>query len=237
MVDAVRRATRDKKAATSLKVVEAWNIIIGIVDTYIIAYDLHTFSQLNQIPETKGTTHRRRMSNLSPWPFPTGTTVYSINERASVLCVGQKHKMKVFSFLGGLSGFSLRRELAFNETPRVLFPVGGGGGCLIVGFKKHYEALDAHSYASTRLLEFEREHKLVCVEVGGAGPIYPCEGGLSVQPHMSRPSSSSHYPLLSVRPQPHLCARSQLSSSPLGLRVLWWMSSGQVRPVWWCDMD
>lgn len=54
MVETVRRQTREKKAATSLKVVEQWNIIIGIVDTYIVAYDLHTFSQLNQIPETKG---------------------------------------------------------------------------------------------------------------------------------------------------------------------------------------
>jgi hypothetical protein len=55
MVETVRKPTREKKPATHLKVVEQWNIIIGIVDTYIVAYDLHTFSQLNQIPETKGT--------------------------------------------------------------------------------------------------------------------------------------------------------------------------------------
>lgn len=54
LVDTIRKPTREKKPATLLKVVEPWNIIIGVIDSYIVAYDLHTFSQLNQIPETKG---------------------------------------------------------------------------------------------------------------------------------------------------------------------------------------
>lgn len=96
--------------------------------------------------------------------------VYCVNERSSLLCVGQKHKMKVFSFLGGLSGFSLKKDLTLPESPRILFSTGSGGGCLIIGFKKHYESLDMHSFATTKLLDFEREHKLVCVEVS----IYSC---------------------------------------------------------------
>jgi hypothetical protein len=91
--------------------------------------------------------------------------VYCVNERSSLLCVGQKHKMKVFSFLGGLSGFSLKKDLSFPESPRVIFSTNSSSGCLIIGFKKHYESLDMHSFAPTKLLDFEREHKLVCVEV------------------------------------------------------------------------
>jgi hypothetical protein len=107
---------------------------------------MHTFAALNQMPETKG------------------TTLYDINEKACLLCVSQKHKLKIFQWQSGLGGFLLRREVSYPESPRTLLCISGTNN-LLVGLKKHYEILDLQSYNSTKVVEFEKEHRLVAFEV------------------------------------------------------------------------
>jgi hypothetical protein len=94
-----------------------------------------------------------------------GTTLYNINEKAAILCVSQKHKMKIFHWQSGIGGFILRREMSYSESPRAILCIGGSTGSIIVGFKKHYEVTDLQTYNAVRLLEFEKEHRLVAFEV------------------------------------------------------------------------
>ena len=103
--------TKEKKAILSLKVVESWGVVLCISDGYLMVYDLDTLQPLNPMPETKG-------ANL-----------FCVNERLSLLCVGIRHKFKLFSWQAGVkgvlvgslaSGFTLRREFASPESPRAL---------------------------------------------------------------------------------------------------------------------
>lgn len=59
----------------------------------------------------------------------------------------------------------MRRELSFSESPRAILCIGGLGGNIVVGFKKHYETIELQNYNGTKIVEFEKEHRLVCFEV------------------------------------------------------------------------
>ena len=145
--------TKEKKAILLLKVIESWGVVMCISDGYLMVFDLDTLQPLNPMPETKG-------ANL-----------FCVNERLSLLCVGIRHKFKLFSWQAGVkgvlvgslaSGFTLKKEFASPESPRALICTSG---CIIVGYKKHYDAIDVQSYTSTRLVDFDREHKLISLEV------------------------------------------------------------------------
>jgi hypothetical protein len=73
--------------------------------------------------------------------------------------------MKIFQWQSGNGGFALRREFSFSETPRAILCVGGNSGSVIVGLKKHYEVIDLQTFNSIKLLDFEKEHRLVVFEV------------------------------------------------------------------------
>lgn len=74
--------------------------------------------------------------------------------------------MKIFQWQSGSGGFSLRREIAFPESPRAILCLGSSTSSVVVGFKKHYELTDVQSSNSVKLLDFEKEHRLVAFEVG-----------------------------------------------------------------------
>lgn len=59
----------------------------------------------------------------------------------------------------------MRRELSFSESPRSILCVGGIGGTIVIGFKKHYENIELQNYNGTKIVEFEKEHRLVSFEV------------------------------------------------------------------------
>jgi hypothetical protein len=41
---------------------QAWNLIICLIDSYVVAYNMHTFAAMPQMPETKGLSP----NNLAP---------------------------------------------------------------------------------------------------------------------------------------------------------------------------
>lgn len=120
---------------------------------------MHTFAALNQLPETKGNPKITMIYFIF-----IGTTLYNINERAAILCVSQKHKMKIFQWQMG-TGFSLRREISYPESPRAILCLGSSTGSVVVGFKKHYELTDLQTSNSSKILDFDKEHRLVAFEV------------------------------------------------------------------------
>lgn len=47
---------QERKPVQSLQVVEAWRALVGIVDGFLVAYDIYTRMPLAQIAESKGCT-------------------------------------------------------------------------------------------------------------------------------------------------------------------------------------
>lgn len=121
---------------------QAWNAILGISDSFIVVYDSDNFTALGQINESKGV--------LS----------YSVHERSSLLCTISKRKVSLFLWQG--FGFIMRREIPLSETPRISYCLDN---MIVLGHKKWYEAVDTSSYSTTRLLDVEKEHSMICLEV------------------------------------------------------------------------
>ena len=168
-IDFMRRTPREKKPLSSLKFIavgvvlpslhislfhssssypppvlrpQAWNAVLGISDAFIVVYDSDNFTALGQINESKGV--------LS----------YSVHERSSLLCTISKRKISLFLWQG--FGFILRREIPLADTPRTSYCLDG---VVVLGHKKWYEAMETSAYTVTRLLDVEKEHKMICMEV------------------------------------------------------------------------
>jgi hypothetical protein len=125
-----------------LNICKGWNIILGIVDSLLVAYDLNSLSPISQLPELKGTTH------------------FAVNERSLLLIAGAKRKMSVLSW--HLAGFVLKKEIPCTESVKTLLCTPN---FILVGFKRHYDVIDLQTTTFTKLVDFEREHKQSCVEV------------------------------------------------------------------------
>jgi hypothetical protein len=74
--------------------------------------------------------------------------------------VAVKRKILIFGWQG--TNFVMRKEILVVDSPKLLVCVSNN---IIVGYKKHYEVIDIASSTSTRLLDIDREHKLVSLEV------------------------------------------------------------------------
>lgn len=118
--------------------------MLGISDSFMVVYDSDNFTALGQINESKGV--------LS----------YSVHERSSLLCTISKRKISLFLWQG--FGFILRREIPLADTPRTCYCLDG---VVVLGHKKWYEAVETSAYTTTRLLDVEKEHKMICMEVCG----------------------------------------------------------------------
>jgi hypothetical protein len=107
-----------------------------------VVYDSDNFTALGQINESKGA--------LS----------FSVHEKSSLLCTLSKRKISLFLWQG--FGFILRREIPLTETPKISYCLDG---MIILGHKKNYDMMEMSSYASSKLLDFDKEHKSICLEV------------------------------------------------------------------------
>ncbi len=107
-----------------------------------MVYDSDNFTALGQINESKGA--------LS----------FSVHEKSSLLCTLSKRKISLFLWQG--FGFILRREIPLTETPKISYCLDG---MIILGHKKNYDMMEMSSYASSKLLDFDKEHKSICLEV------------------------------------------------------------------------
>ena len=89
-----------------------------------------------------------------------GCHAYSINEASRFIVLANKKKL--FQYAWQATGFVPIREYPLTDTPKSLLCVRNA---VIVGYRKHYECLDLISGSATRILDVEREHKMLITEV------------------------------------------------------------------------
>lgn len=78
--------------------------------------------------------------------------------------MANKKKLSHYTWLA--PGFNLRKEFNLSDVPKAIFHIAGSA---IVGYKKYYELLDLNTGTTSRLLDIDREHKLIVLEVPGGG--------------------------------------------------------------------
>ena len=119
--------------------------MIGIVDGMITAFDITSFQVKSQLLDTKG------------------CHLFAINERSFTVVVINKKKMTLYAWqLGQNAGFVIRKEASLPDTPKALFYIQNA---VIIGFKRSYEAIDVNTFASSRILDVDKDQRMVCVEV------------------------------------------------------------------------
>jgi len=167
VVDSIRKPTKEKKPVADLMVVEvrklyilgyarsqsnslstlslptqSWRALIGIVDGVVTAFDSQYSQSLGAVTEQKG------------------SHCYSVNEQSRFLVLANKKKL--YQYAWQAPGFVPIREYNLTDTPKSLLCVRNG---VIIGYRKHYECLDLITGNATRILDVEREHKMLIAEV------------------------------------------------------------------------
>lgn len=112
------------------------------MDGCIVAYDSQFYQQLGIIAESK--TH----------------TLFSVNEKQYALLAVSKKKLSQYVWQS--PGFNLRKDFTLIDVPKTIIYLRSH---VVIGYKKFYESMDLHTGVTTRLLDFEREHKMLTVEV------------------------------------------------------------------------
>jgi hypothetical protein len=112
------------------------------MDGMVMAYDLQTFQLMSQLPETKG------------------VIAFAIHEKSSMLAVLNKKKLSLYLWQG--TSFLLRREITLSTEAKCLLCASN---LVVVGYKRYYETIDILTLAVTRILDFEKDHKMVCLEL------------------------------------------------------------------------
>jgi hypothetical protein len=77
--------------------------------------------------------------------------------------VANKKKLMQYAWQGQGPGFTAIKEFVLPDTPKSLHYTRNS---VIVGYRKHYECIDLATGLSTRILDAEREHKMIICEVG-----------------------------------------------------------------------
>lgn len=143
----VSKQSKEKKSIQQLTVVDSWNLLIGIMDGMIIAYEFGTNQKVSELPDTKG------------------CIFFAANDRSSMLYVAMKKKLLFYLWTG--SEFQLKRDINSTESIKSLI-YSSSANSIIVGYKRYYEAIDMLQLKPTRILEFEKEHKMLCLELHGS---------------------------------------------------------------------
>jgi hypothetical protein len=126
-----------------VSLIQSWRLLVGVFDGVVTAYDFQNNLMVCQLPETRG------------------CSSIALNERQSLIYVTLKKKILCFIWQNG--NFQPRREIVLNDTPKLVSCIQPNS--IVVGFKKTYDLIDGGTATVTRLLDFDREHKNVCLEV------------------------------------------------------------------------
>ena len=92
-----------------------------------------------------------------------GCHAYAVNEAARTLVLANKKKLFYYSWLA--PGFAPIREFVLADVPKSLLCARTS---VVVGYRKHYECVELTTGNSNRMLDVEREHKMVITEVRSA---------------------------------------------------------------------
>jgi hypothetical protein len=107
-----------------------------------MAFDAQFYQLLGSITENKG------------------CHLYAVHEKNYSIVVANKKKIFLYGWQG--SGFLLKRDFNLIDVPKSLHCVANGA---IVGYRKFYECIDLTSAMTSRILDVEKEHKMVTLEV------------------------------------------------------------------------
>lgn len=117
-------------------------MILGIIDGMIYAYDSQFYQQMATIPDSKG------------------CHLYAVNELAKMIVVANKKKLTQYSWQE--PGFQMKKEFNLSDVPKNIYCIAGS---VIIAYKKYYECLDVNTGGLSRILDVEKEHKMVIIEV------------------------------------------------------------------------
>lgn len=109
-----------------------------------MAYDSQFFQSIGSIPDSKG------------------CHLIAIYEKQNSVLVANKKKLSHYSWIS--PGFNLRKEFNLSDVPKTVAHIVNTA---IIGYKKFYECLDLASGTTSRLMDVEKEHKMIIVEITG----------------------------------------------------------------------
>ena len=135
-------------------------MILALVEGTIVAYDSHYYQMMTSIQDSsvKGC-----------------CTLFTVHESSgSVIVSTQKKKIYLFHYQSGGNGnspvFTMLRDWTLVDVPRSLFCIPSHPNVVaIIGYKKFYESisldLSVQESIPNRILDVEKEHKMVTLEV------------------------------------------------------------------------
>ncbi len=121
---------------------KVWRTLIGIIDGTVMAYDSQFYQLLSTIPESKG------------------CHLFAVHEKTNTVVVINKKKLSCYGWQS--PGFVLRREVNLVDVPKSVCCMDGAA---VVGYKKFYECVDLSTGIASRLLDVEKECRMVALEV------------------------------------------------------------------------
>lgn len=86
--------------------------------------------------------------------------MFAVHEKNNTVVVANKKKIQSYGWQG--PGFVLRKEFNVFDVPKSILCVGGS---VVIGYKKFYECLDLTTGLTNRLLDVEKECKMVSLEL------------------------------------------------------------------------
>lgn len=98
--------------------------------------------------------------NLGAISDQKGCHCFAVNEKNHSLVIANKKKLYQYAWQS--PGFSLVREFTLTDTAKSLIYVRNS---VVIGLRKHYECLDLVTGSFSRILDVEREHRMVTLEV------------------------------------------------------------------------
>lgn len=120
-------------------------MVFAIVDGVLTFFDLASSSVRPSLPDTKG------------------CHAFSVNERNFTIVVANKRKLMIYSWQEGHGGGAhLRKELATTDLSKSLLCMDN---CLVIGYKRSYEAVDLMTYSTLKVLDVDKDQKMISVEV------------------------------------------------------------------------
>lgn len=89
-----------------------------------------------------------------------GCSSFAVNEKQFTVALSLKKKLCVYSWQQ--PNFVPRKEFTLQDIPKGVWCYQN---VIIVGYRKFYDSIEPNSGLVSRVLDFEREHKMICAEV------------------------------------------------------------------------
>jgi hypothetical protein len=121
---------------------QSWRVILGIIDGVLYAYDAQFYQQLATVADSRG------------------CHLYSANEAFQMVVIANKKKLSQYQWQDSM--FQLRKEFTLIDIPKNIYYLRGS---VVIAYKKYYECLDLNSGGTSRILDVEKDHKMVIAEV------------------------------------------------------------------------